>query len=256
MSRIRGKAHIFLNGYERMNSIMEDKFGYSLHFIGGSLLGYIRENDFLEHDKDMDVSYFSKYTNAADVKKEIIEIIDTLLDDGEQLYFIRSNYSIVGKYFRWCVDERDRIDVMPTWCQDGMIYRPTFVSYKGNSDIILPLKKEKFYGHDIYIPNKPEIKLGNVYGDDWRTPNRGFKKRSRKNSYTADGLRPLNFSKEAWGFVKRTQQWKDFSVIEKIFMNVVVKRKVKLLARLLPNRKWFKKRFFLKLRKWMKKGRI
>ena len=61
-----------------------------------------------------------------------------------------------------------------------MIYRPTFVAYEGNSDIILPLKKEKFYGHDVYIPNKPEIKLANVYGDDWRTPDRGFKKKQQK----------------------------------------------------------------------------
>ena len=256
MSRIRGKAHIFLSAYERMNSIMEEKFGYSLHFIGGTLLGYIRENDFLENDKDMDVSYFSRFTNGADVKKEILEIINTLIDSGENLYFIRENYSVVNKYFRWKVDDVDRIDIMPTWCQDGMIYRPTFVAYKGNKDIILPLKKEKFYGHDIYIPNKPEIKLAGVYGDDWRIPNRGFKKSSRRNDFTGKALSTLAFSNEAWKFAKRTQQWKDFSFLEKIFMHVVVKRKIKFIAKILPNRKWFKKRFFLKLRKWMKKGRI
>jgi len=256
MSRIRSKAHEFLNAYERMNSIMEKKFGYSLYFIGGTLLGYIRENDFLEHDKDMDVSYFSRYTDASDVRKEILDIIDTLINSGEQLYFIRENYSIVNKYFRWKVDERDRIDIMPTWCQDGIIYRPTFVAYKGSSDMILPLKKEKFYGHDVYIPNKPEEKLANVYGEDWRIPNRGFKKKSRRNIYLYEGLSQLTFPKEAWEFAKRTQQWNDFSFFEKVFINTVVKRKIKFLAKLLPNRKWFKKKFFLKLRKWMKKGRI
>lgn len=256
MSRIRGKAHIFLDAYERMNSIMEAKFNYSLHFIGGTLLGYIRENDFLAHDKDMDVSYFSRFTDGADVKKEIVEIIDTLINAGEDLYFIRDNYSVVNKYFRWKVDDVDRIDIMPTWCQDGMIYRPTFVAYKGKSDIILPLKKEKFYGHDIWIPNKPEIKLANVYGEDWKTPNRGFKKSSRRNDYTVKALRSLTFPKEAWEFSKRTQQWKDFSLLEKLFMHIIVKRKVKFFAKMLPNRKWFKKKIFLKLRKLIKKGRI
>ncbi len=70
MSRIRNKAHVFLDAYEHMNSVMEEKFNYSLHFIGGTLLGYIRENDFLEHDKDMDVSYFSRFTTGEDVKKK------------------------------------------------------------------------------------------------------------------------------------------------------------------------------------------
>lgn len=255
MSRIRGKAHEFLNAYERMNNIMENKFGYSLYFIGGTLLGFIRENDFLEHDKDMDVSYFSKYTDASDVRKEILDIIDTLINSGEQLYFIRENYSVVNKYFRWKVDDEDRIDIMPTWCQDGILYRPTFVAYKGSSDIILPLKKEKFYGHDVYIPNKPEEKLANVYGDDWRTPNRGFKKKSRRNIYLYKGLSRLTFPKEAWLFAKRTRQWKDFSFIEKLFMNLVVKRKIRFIAKILPNRKWFKKKFFLKFRELLTRGR-
>ncbi len=257
MSRIRGKAHEFLNAYEHMNDVMEKKFGYSLYFIGGTLLGYIRENDFLENDKDMDISYFSKYTNVSDVRKEILDIIDTLINSGEQLYFIRSSYSIVNKYFRWQVDERDRIDIMPTWCQDGMIYRPTFVAYKGNSDIILPLKKEKFYGHNIYIPNKPELKLANVYGETWKIPDSGFKKDSRRNIYSADILeKQLNFADEAWLFAKRTRQWKDFSFIEKAFMNLVVKQKVKVIAKILPNRKWFKKKIFMKLRKLLKNDKI
>ena len=257
MSRIRSKAHDFLNAYEYMNNVMEKRFGYSLYFIGGTLLGYIRENDFLENDKDMDVSYFSRYTNVSDVRKEILEIIDVLINSGEKLYFLRSSYSIVNKYFRWSVDEEDRIDVMPTWCQDGMIYRPTFVAYQGNSDIILPLKKEKFYGHDIYIPNQPEVKLANVYGDDWKVPDPEFKKNTRRNVYALNVLdKQLIFTNEAWKFVKRTKQWKDFSFLEKAFINLVVLRKNKYLAKILPERKWFKKDFFLKNRNWIKKGSI
>ncbi|HAX18626.1 MAG TPA: hypothetical protein DCY00_08560 [Actinobacteria bacterium] len=244
MSRIRGKAHEFLSAYEHMNNIMETKFGYSLYFIGGTLLGYIRENDFLENDKDMDVSWFSKYTNVFDVRKELFNIVDTLIVEGEQLYFIRNSYSVVNKYFRWRVDEEDRIDIMPTWCQDGMIYRPTFVAYEGSRDIILPLKKEKFYGHDIFLPNKPELKLANVYGEDWKIPNAGFKKKSRKNIHSSNILEnQLSFTEEAWKFAKRTQQWKDFSTLEKIFMNLIVKQKIKIIAKILPERKWFTKKF-------------
>lgn len=178
---IRDKAHIFLKHYEYMNNVFQEKFGYKLYFIGGTLLGYIRENDFLVNDKDMDVSYLSKYSSVSDVRKELTDIVFELIESGEQLYFLRSNHSIVKNYFRWKVDEKDRIDVMPSWYQEGMLYRATFVGYKGGKDIILPLSKARFYEHNIYIPNKPEIKLSNVYGADWRVPDSKFNKHKRKN---------------------------------------------------------------------------
>lgn len=254
--RVRNKAHVFLEAYERMNNIFESKFGYYLYFIGGTLLGYIRENDFLEHDKDMDISYFSKFTNVLDVKKEILEIINTLIDSGEQLYFIRRDSSVVKNYFRWRVDNRDRIDIMPTWCQDGMIYRPTFVGYEGTKDIILPLKKEKFYGHEIYIPNQPEVKLANVYGEDWRIPNKGFKKKTRKSEHTAEIVsNQLSFSNEILKLVKKTDQWKEITLLDKILINVFSLRRYKFLAGILPDRAGYKRMFFKKIVNNIKKSR-
>ena len=256
LMRVRNKAHVFLDAYDRMNSIFEKNFGYKLYFIGGNLLGFIRENDFLEHEKDMDISYFSKYTDVEDVRKEILEIINTLIDSGEQLYFFRGDYSLIKNYFRWRVDERDRIDVMPTWNQDGMIYRPTFVGYQGTKDIILPLKKEKFYGHDIYIPNQPEVKLANVYGDDWRTPNKGFKKKSRKSEETANIVsEQLSFGNEIWKIAKTTEQWQKFSWQEKIFLYFFSLRRFKVLAKILPGRRLYQKKYLKSFVKKIKQTR-
>ena len=256
MSRIHQKAHIFLDAYEHMNNVFEKQFGYSLYFIGGTLLGFIRENDFLENDKDMDISYFSKYKDVKDVRKEILEIMNTLVDSGEDLYFIRNDYSIVKNYFKWRVDERDRIDVMPTWCQAGMIYRPTFVAHKGDENLILPLQKEKFYGYDVYIPNKPEEKLANVYGDDWRIPNRKFNKRTRRNENTQKIVSTaLLFGKDVWPIIKKTGQWKEeLKFSEKIFIYLLSLKKYEKLARLVPERKRYKKRFFKWLKKTVKRG--
>ena len=250
MSRIRNKAHIFLSSYERMNSIFENKFGYSLYFIGGTLLGYVRENDFLANDKDMDVSYFSKYENVEDVRKELIYIVNSLLDDGEDLFLIRKDYSIVKNYFRWSVDERDRIDIMPSWYQDGMLFRPTFVGYKGTKDLILPLHKKKFYNHDVYIPNNPETKLANVYGDDWRIPDPSFKKGTRKNDFTQQVIdQDLCYGNEKWKIVKKTNQWKELSFFEKTFMTLIQARRNKILARIIPNKNFYSNPFFKGLRK-------
>ena len=249
LNRVRGKAHEFLGAYERMNRIFEEKFGYQLYFIGGTLLGFVREGDFLANDKDMDISYFSRHENVHDVRKELLHIVDTLLDMGEELYFVRSDLSMVKNYFRWRVDARDRIDIMPSWAQDGMMYRPTFVGYKGSRDIILPLRKEKFYGHEVYIPNDPETKLAKVYGDDWRAPNPGFKKGTRKNQYTDLVVsRQLCYGPEQWRLVKRTSQWRTMPLLDKLFVRLIRARRFKVLALVIPDRSWFKKDFFRKIR--------
>jgi len=249
LNRVRNKAHEFLDGYERMNAIFEQKFGYHLYFIGGTLLGFIRERDFLINDKDMDVSYFSKYENVVDVRKEMIEIVNSLMDSGEELYFIRSSYTVVPNYFRWRVDTRDRIDIMPSWCQDGMMFRPTFVGYKGTKDIILPLKKEKFYDHDIYIPNDPERKLANVYGDDWKIPNPGFKKGTRKNIHTNLVIgKQLCYGKVQWKLIRRSTQWRQMTLLEKLFVHLIRARRFKLLAWIIPPKEKFNKTIFRRIR--------
>ncbi len=249
-SRIRDKAHVFLDAYERMNALFEKRFGYSLYFIGGTLLGYVRENDFLANDKDMDVSYFSKYNNVKDVRAELIDIVDTLMDSGEDLYFIRYDYSLVKNYFRWKVDERDRIDVMPSWHQDGMLYRPTFVGYMGSKDIILPLQKRKFYGHDIIIPNDPSTKLANVYGEDWMVPNPDFQKSDRKNNFTNRVVsNQLCYKEKQWILVKKTKQWRDLKFFDKLFVWLIYLRKFPFFRRIMPHQKNFKTNFWRSIRK-------
>ncbi len=247
--RVRNKAHEFLDHYEHMNSIMEKKFDYPLFFIGGTLLGYIREGDFLENDYDMDVSYFSKYEKVADVRAEMIAVVSELIDSGEDIHLIRPDCTLVRNYFRWSFDERDRIDVMPTWSEDGYIFRPTFVAYPGSKDIILPLHEKTFYDHRIFIPNKPEVKLANVYGDDWRIPNPEFKKNTRKTEKTIRVVSSeLSYDNEQWPLIRKTRQWSRKTVLEKLFVKMLYLRKYRLFALIIPNYQFFKKSIFKQIR--------
>lgn len=220
MSEIRKKAHTFLNHYEHMNAVFEKLFGYSLYLIGGTLLGFVREQDFLQNDKDMDVSYFSRYRHVHDVKAEMFTIVRTLLEAGENLVFMRSNRSVVNNYFRWQVDDVDRIDVMPTWIQDGRLFRPTFVGYSTDENIILPLRERRFYGHKVFIPNRAEEKLAQVYGPTWRTPDSGFQKQARKNAETARVLdHELRQSRmQLRELLKLTGEWERLTFLERILV--------------------------------------
>lgn len=85
----------YLRFYSRIRKTFFNEFGYDLFFIGGTLLGYVREKQFLKNDKDMDVAYFSKFKFAHCVRDEMAEIIGRLIELEERVSFIRSNYSVV-----------------------------------------------------------------------------------------------------------------------------------------------------------------
>lgn len=247
---IREKAHLYLDHYEKINSVFKNNFGYDLYFIGGTLLGFIRENDFLEHDKDMDVSWFSKYTDVFDVRKEMLEICEKLLELGEPIVFIRSNFSTVKYFIKYRINMEDRIDIMPTWQQNGRIYRPTFVGYKGSKDIILPLKKAKFYDHDILIPNQPEVKLSHIYGDNWGIPDKKFRKKDKPDMETVKIVNEqLYYGDECRKLVKKSVQWKEYSPVMRFFINILLMRQHKFLSSLLPKTGRTKRNFF----KWIKR---
>jgi len=203
----------YVDYYNKINKLFKERFGYDLFFIGGTLLGYVREGDFLNNDKDMDVAYFSKHSNVDSVKNEWVNIIKVLVELGENIEFVTDKLSIRPAYFWWKLKDCDlRIDVMVYWKdeKDNYLYRPTFVGYPSHSDLILPLKKEKFYGYDIFIPNKPELKLEKVYGKDWKTPNSSFIKKTIGLANLKDKLikfkDPLLFE-----IFKKTTQWKNMT---------------------------------------------
>ena len=250
MAGIREKADLYLDTYEYINNVFQKNFGYTLYFIGGTLLGYVRENDFLENDKDMDVSYFSKYNNVLDVKQEMIEICEKLIELEEPLIFIRSGFTTVKYFIKYKIKntEDDRIDIMPTWIQNGKIYRPTFVGYNGSKDIIFPLKKEKFYNHDVFIPNRAEEKLANVYGENWRIPDRGFKKKKRLDRDTTKVItKQLYYGDECRYLVKKTKQWNVFSPFMKLMLQLILMRRHAFVSRILPKSGKIKRFIFKKL---------
>lgn len=166
----------YLEHYDRINKLFKQKFGYDLFFIGGNLLGLIRSGDLLDNDYDMDVAYLSKYSKIEDVKKEYFNIVKELIKIGEDIEIFTKKKSTRKGYFWWKFNSKNRIDVMVYWWFNGKLYRPTFVEYDGNLDIILPLKECILHGYKVLIPNKPEEKLSNVYGKEWRIPDNNFKK--------------------------------------------------------------------------------
>jgi len=79
------------SAYAKFKDYFETTFGYKPVIICGTLIGYHREEDFITHDDDLDVAYFSKCTRPEDIKKELKTIIFRMLRDGYDIKLARKS---------------------------------------------------------------------------------------------------------------------------------------------------------------------
>jgi hypothetical protein len=217
----RDYAAEYLEHYSKIRALFKSRFGYDLFFIGGSLLGLIRDGNFLENDRDMDIAYFSRQSTPDTVADEFYSIAEELISSGQPIDFITENIRIRPNYFVWSgPGDGVKIDVMPYWESKGRLYRPTFVGYEGDSTIILPTKPATFLGREVLIPNRPDEKLAHVYGDTWKVPDKNFKKSSRTDPETANILNSFGSNSRAFSLIKKTRRWKSLNLKDKIALQI------------------------------------
>ncbi len=121
----------------------------------GTLLGCIREKNFIDHDDDIDVLV------NRNQKEELMNIIrekniktGIVYEDIVQLYLGDS-----GPFDIYFYDEL-KDDILIKWDLDIL----------HSNDDMFPLNKITFHGHEVYVPNHPENILREIYGDKWTVP--------------------------------------------------------------------------------------
>lgn len=137
---------------------------YNVHFvlIFGTLLGVIREHNFISCDSDVDVACFNEFTRKDHWKmknvKDKLEKKGFWIVDNNECYlhndfFIRNGEKIEIWWF-------DKID--DEWIFGNVIRYPAHHFDK--------LEKINFLKTDFKIPSNPEKFLEITYGKNWRTP--------------------------------------------------------------------------------------
>lgn len=157
---------LFENGKKKINievsknnllSLKEcfDKGRLSFGLIYGTLLGAIRENNFIEHDEDTDIFILKEHELILiellfELRKYGFEVarytpkLLSVIKDGEyiDIYFFQK----YGKNTREC---------------EGYIIKSSFLEN---------LVEYKFLGEIFNIPENPKKLLMHLYGNDWETP--------------------------------------------------------------------------------------
>jgi hypothetical protein len=148
-----------------------DELNIPFFLSSGTLLGFVRENKFLDHDYDIDIGIFKEDYNP--------EIINKMSDKGLKLYRIlgdvNNGMELSFKLYGTEVGKHAKIDIFLHYKENDKIYWITYsppkyekrIKYQVSKFI---LKSVKFMGITVNIPY-PTIKhIREHYGEKWYIP--------------------------------------------------------------------------------------
>lgn len=138
----------------------------------GTLLGAIREQDFIGHDSDVDLGYVSRETHPVDVIRESLRLQRDLRERG----FAVDRYSAAAlKVDVVEADGRVRgLDVFGGFLMDGRLYLMGEIGTAFEADWIFPLGTCTLAGRTLPAPARPEKLLEATYGPGWKVPDPAF----------------------------------------------------------------------------------
>ena len=160
--RERWTEKVIFESIATSNSVFKTLFGKDLFICYGTLLGCIRDGDFIAHDDDVDVCFLSDATNTEDAAEDFAHVVRALRARGERVRWPGS------AHFHW-----NRLDVFIAWFEEGKLYMYN-AGGECARDAVLPLRSRTFLGHRVLVPRRSEMVLQLIYGSGWRTPDPMF----------------------------------------------------------------------------------
>ena len=170
----RDPAHLepLLDAVEVVLGALE-KAGVEPFLAYGTLLGAVRDQNFIGHDSDADVGYVSRLHYPVDVIRESFALQRRLRGMG----FRVQRYSGLG--LKVIVQEADGVsrglDVFGGFTRDGMLYLMGEVGHPFRDEWLYPRSSATLAGREFPVPAQPDHLLEAMYGASWRVPDPAYK---------------------------------------------------------------------------------
>ncbi len=163
----------FLDIYKDARDFFLNHFGKELFLSYGTLLGFVRQGNFIPGDDDFDTGLIADANNPESVKKETINMIKDLIADGFSVSFNRRG-RLFRLYGRGQGSTGPHLDIHSFWVQDGKVWAHNDFCAPGIREQFVPAAEQDFGIFRAFIPAASEVFLSAHYGPDWRVPDPSF----------------------------------------------------------------------------------
>ena len=160
-----------------LNKVLTEN-GVEYYIAFGTLLGIIRENNFLRHDDDIDI--LVKKNDVNEIPKVILFMANAgfdfkhyLVSKEGILYYTFEKYGVSIDLFTYITDlDNGRIAVDCVYLDKNIKYpKPSYCSVRRNFYPLIEGRRiYSLNGADFVIPENYDELLISMYGKNWRTP--------------------------------------------------------------------------------------
>lgn len=157
--------------YAKLRDDIKEAMDLTLIPFYGTMLGAIREQDFISHDNDFDTIYISPHSEPSAVREEFKALCNFLLSRGYDLK-VKPTHTWVR-----LPGTPDKLDIFFGWFTPEGYFDASY-GYHGTpvrrSPEFFEYRPESLGRQQIPVPRNGEAILSQLYGDNWRTPDPGF----------------------------------------------------------------------------------
>ncbi|SEQ76697.1 LicD family protein [Loktanella sp. DSM 29012] len=164
VSRLRANADVFMTCLENANRVLEE-LGFPAMIGYGTLLGAVREGDFIAHDDDIDLMIPFEAANRAALEPQLAALFEALRDKGWRT--TRPN-----SYTNFHMHDpatKQYVDVFPLLVngENTSLHMSKMAMKTIPTAVLLPPGEMTFKGRTVGTPAQPEAFLEARYGTGW-----------------------------------------------------------------------------------------